>query len=69
MLVTRTSQYSKKENTLDLDITQEAIDNWQNTSMLIQDAFPGLSADEREFLLTGITKQEWDEMFPPDQQE
>ena len=30
---------------------------------LIQDAFPALTADEREFILTGITGDEWDEAF------
>ena len=30
----------------------------------IQDAFKKLSADEREFLLTGITPEEWAQMFP-----
>jgi hypothetical protein len=29
---------------------------------LIQDAFPFLSDDEREFLLTGTTPEEWREM-------
>jgi hypothetical protein len=35
---------------------------WINGSM-IQIAFPYLSADEREFLMTGITADEWDEIF------
>jgi len=30
---------------------------------LIQDAFPYLDNEEREFILTGITPAEWDEMF------
>lgn len=30
---------------------------------LIQDAFPFLTYDEREFILTGITAGEWDELF------
>jgi hypothetical protein len=30
---------------------------------LIQDAFPTLSADEREFLKTGITPDEWEAIF------
>lgn len=33
---------------------------------LIQNAFPTLSADEREFVKTGITPQEWDAMFGED---
>lgn len=34
---------------------------------LVQDAFPTLSEDEREFLLTGIGADEWDEMFSEDE--
>ena len=30
---------------------------------LIQRAFPFLSADQREFLMTGIYAEEWDEMW------
>lgn len=34
---------------------------------LIQDAFPTLTPDEREFLLTGMTADEWDELFSEDE--
>lgn len=34
-----------------------------NNGALIQDAFPMLSASDREFILTGTTKKEWDAMF------
>jgi hypothetical protein len=30
---------------------------------LIQDALPYLTADEREFLMTGITPDQWKKMF------
>lgn len=30
---------------------------------MIQDAFPFLDAGEREFLMSGITPDEWDRMF------
>lgn len=33
------------------------------TSMNIQDAYPTLDADQREFILTGITSTEWDFMW------
>ncbi len=29
----------------------------------IQDVFPHLTADEREFLMTGITAKEWKDAF------
>jgi hypothetical protein len=30
---------------------------------LIQNAMPRLNADEREFIKTGVTAEEWEEMF------
>ncbi len=35
----------------------------------IQDILPDFSADQREFLLSGITPDEWDSMFPEEQWE
>lgn len=29
----------------------------------VQDAFPNLSADQRELILTGIPQEMWDDMF------
>jgi hypothetical protein len=34
-----------------------------NSGALIQVAFPDLTADQREFILTGITKDEWNILF------
>jgi hypothetical protein len=31
---------------------------------LIQDIFPGLTADQREFIKTGYTAEDWARMFP-----
>jgi len=36
---------------------------WESGA-LIQDAFPFLDADRREFIMTGITPAMWNEMFP-----
>ena len=41
---------------------KNSMEEWQNGS-LVQVAFPYLSPDEREFLITGLTPSEWDEMF------
>jgi hypothetical protein len=30
--------------------------------MFIQDAMPNLSADEREFIMTGMTPADWEKM-------
>lgn len=37
-----------------------------NAGLKIQHAFPFLNADQREFLMTGITSEEWDELFGDD---
>jgi len=66
MKVSRTSAISGKERTLDLPITQEQYDRWLNDRVLIQDAFPHLTPGQREFLLSGITDEEWDATFRDD---
>ena len=60
MRITKTSPFTGRIHAMELDITQEQIDNWLGGT-LIQDAFPHLTPDEREFLKTGITPEEWDE--------
>jgi hypothetical protein len=62
MKVTRTSFYSGVTRTLDLDITEAQVQAYQDGAM-IQIAFPNLSDADREFILTGVTGEEWIEMF------
>lgn len=63
MEITRTSPVSGITRTMELPVTQEQLDRVQ-AGGYIQNVFPNLSDDEREFLLTGITSEEWDELFP-----
>ena len=67
MQVTRRSQFTGNYNTMNLNITQEQLSEYENRELgkgrLIQDIFPNLNASEREFLMTGTTQQEWDDMF------
>jgi hypothetical protein len=62
MQITRTSMISNVTRTLELDVTQEQMDAWVN-GQLIQNAMPNLSADEREFILTGMWDDEWESMY------
>ena len=62
MLITRTSILSNKTRTRDINLTQDQLDAWES-SVLAQNAFPHLSADDREFIMTGITSDEWDAAF------
>lgn len=69
MLITRISQISKTHNSMELDITYEQLDRVNNRHLskeLIQDIVPNLSKEEREFLITGITPEEWNKMFNMD---
>jgi len=61
MKITRHSIVSGKDNTMELNVTQEMLDEWQ-TGAKIQDVMPHLSADEREFLISGLLPQEFDDL-------
>jgi hypothetical protein len=62
MNITRTSLFSRVTRTLDLPVTEAQLDAWASGE-LIQNAFPDLSPDDREFLKTGIIAEEWEAMF------
>ena len=62
MLIPRTSPFSQKVNYREIDVTEAQLKAW-HLGALIQNAMPNLSADDREFLMTGITPEEWDETF------
>jgi len=62
MQVSKRSVASGELNTMVLDFTMPQYMDWKGGT-LAQDAFPQLNADEREFLMTGMTPDEWNEMF------
>ena len=62
MLITRRSPFSGLTHSMEINVTQEQLDAWES-GMLIQRAMPHISADEREFIKTGITPQEWEDTF------
>jgi len=62
MLIERTSMISGKTNSMELPITNAQLDRWTGGE-LIQDVFPDLEIDQREFLMTGITAEEWNRTF------
>lgn len=68
MKITRTSWVSGEVNTLDLPITQTQLDLYA-AGALLQDAFPNLTPDEREFIKSGITAEEWDSGDEEEEQE
>ena len=62
MKITKTSILSGKTRTKEINVNQSQIDKWV-AGMLIQDAMPNVSVDEREFIMTGSTPEEWDLYF------
>tara|TARA_R110002124_G_C8804413_1_gene502672 strand:+ start:235 stop:429 length:195 start_codon:yes stop_codon:yes gene_type:complete len=61
MIVNKKSLLSGKSHEMEIDVTNKEIALWMEGS-LIQDVMPNLTANEREFLMTGITPAEWDEV-------
>ncbi len=66
MLIRRMSPVSEKINEMEIDVTEEQMNRWKSVAILIQDAMPDLTEFEREFIMTGITKDEWTELFLSD---
>jgi hypothetical protein len=68
MQITRTSIFSGNTNTMELNVTQEQLTAWES-GVNIQVAMPQLDADEREFIKTGVTPTEWNELFGEEEDE
>lgn len=68
LIVRVKSLFSGKWNTLDfvtIDLARSQWDAWQ-AGENIERAMPQLTAEEREFLITGATSEEWEAMFGED---
>lgn len=63
MKFTRTSPVTGVETTRDLDVTVDQVRAWKGGT-LIQDAMPQLTPDDREWLITGTTPDDWLSLFP-----
>lgn len=60
----RKSPRTGKINSMVLDTTKEALDSYYAGEGLIQVIFPQLNENEREFIKSGYTPEDWDEIFP-----
>ena len=68
MLNRRKSMISGIERARDIPVDVEDFARYQ-LGELIQVAMPYLSEEDREFILTGITKEEWDAAFAEGEEE
>lgn len=62
MLIRNKSVLTGKVHEQEIDITPEQLKRWQSGE-LIQNVCPSLSDDDREFLISGSTREEWDHFF------
>ena len=63
MLIKRKSVISGVERVRNIPVNPEHYALWEGGYGSIQDIMPYLNDNDREFILSGITPQEWDEMF------
>jgi hypothetical protein len=69
MNITRKSILSGDMNTLFIEgLTQDMLDSWENGT-LIQEALAGIPLELREFVMTGVTPDEWDNKIGPEPEE
>ena len=61
MIITRTSPMTGRINKMYINVTEDQIKKWKSGA-LIQNVMPNLSPSEREFIMTGITENEWKEL-------
>lgn len=62
MLIVKKCPFSGYINRWEIPVTEAQLKSW-NDGALIQNAMPNLSAEQREFIMTGITPTEWKKTF------
>jgi len=63
MKIRRACAITGKVNNMDLDITEDQYNRLNKGLELIQDIVPDLTPDEREFIMTGIMPETWQDIF------
>lgn len=70
MILEMRSPRTGKMNEMDLPITAAEFHAGQVrrcAGALIQDAFPTLTPEQREFVMSGYTPEDWAAIFPPEE--
>ena len=68
MLVTRRDPFNGQVNTIEMNITREQMIRW-NEGEVAQRVFTQLTADEREFIISGIPPGKWEEYMGCDEED
>ena len=62
MIFTRIDPLTGVRNTIDLPVTEAQVNEWRG-GRNIQEVMRNLNDDQREFIMTGITPESWEEIF------
>ena len=57
-VIARRSPMTGELNQMDLPVTSKQYKDWRG-GMLIQNAMPNLTPEQREFIQTGLTPEDW----------
>lgn len=68
MIIVRRSQATGARHERELDVTHQQMAAFER-GVMVQDAFPQLSAEDREYILSGITPEEWAILYPPEEED
>ena len=63
MIITRKYPGTGKMNRRDIDVTAGQYAAWENGE-LIQDVMPNIPVDDREFIVSGCTPEDFEFLFP-----
>ena len=61
--VHKQSVITGNHNSMVLPTRQGELEYWEESMTLVQDAFPHFTPEQREFLISGSTPEEWNELF------
>lgn len=69
MKITRTSAITNITRTRDIPVNPEDMTKYISYDMSLEEAMPYLSDADKEFILSGITKEEWEHVFKLDMED
>lgn len=63
IIITKRSPVSGEDNTRTIYARMNDYYSWKNDGKLIQEVMPYLSTEDREFLISGCTPEDWQKLF------
>jgi hypothetical protein len=67
--IVRYSPFDGKFYKATINLLEYDYHRWRYDGLAIQDALPYLTNEEREFLISGYTPEQWKIIFPPEKDE